>query len=239
MVTAIILAGGTGQRMKTQGLPKQFLSIYGTPIICYTIKVFDQCPEVDQIIVPCNKDWVEYTNNILKNENFIKPVSVVAGGADRTESLLNGLKAIENPSDDDVVLIHDGVRPLVENQTILDNIKTVKEKGNAMTVRKNTETTVYTTTDKAKDSDFKNREFTYTLTAPQSFKVNELLQVYEYALENNVDIPLDASLLYAKLGKEVYLVVEEGKNIKITTPEDYYYLKSILEYKENQNIFGV
>ncbi len=239
MVTAIILSGGTGQRMRTKGLPKQFLTIYGKPIICYTVAIFDRCPEVDQIIVPSHKDWIEHTEKIFRKEDFTKPIKVVEGGSDRSGSVMNGLRAIEDPKDGDVVLIHDGVRPLIEEKTIIENIRVAREKGNAMTVRRNIETVVYTEGDSAKIDDFKNRDFTYTLTAPQTFRVKEVIDIYEKAIAEGRKIPLDTSLLYAELGKEIFLVTEEGKNIKITTPEDYYYLKSYLEFNENQNVFGV
>lgn len=241
MVTAIILAGGTGVRMGLRGLPKQFLSLYGKPIICYTLGVFEQCEKVDQIIIPCNAEWVGHMKKLIKEYNFQKVTKVIPGGTDRQSSLLNGLHAIENPGDDDIVLIHDGVRPLVKEETILENIAVAQEKGNAMTVKQCIETTVVTETDCAESGDFRNRDNTYTLTAPQTFKVNELLAAYEEIKKTDGELAQfpDASLLYVKLGKKVYLVKETGLNLKITTPEDFYYLRAYLELNENKQILGI
>ncbi|MCQ2507633.1 MAG: 2-C-methyl-D-erythritol 4-phosphate cytidylyltransferase [Dorea sp.] len=239
MVSAIILAGGTGARMRNKGLPKQFLPLYGKPIIIYTLEKFQECVEVDEIIIPCNKDWIDHMQKLVKKFNITKVKAVINGGADRSLSVVNGLRNCTITSDEDIVLIHDGVRPLVKEETIIANIKTAREKGNAMTVKRNIETVVYTETEDAVKDDFKNRDFTYTLTAPQSFKTKECLDIYEEALASGRKIPLDASLLYTELGKKVFLVVEEGLNLKITTPEDFYYLRSYLEYQENINILGV
>ncbi len=240
MVSAIILAGGTGVRMGLKGLPKQFLSLYGKPIICYTLSIFEECEEVDQIIIPCNAEWVKHMEKLVKEYNFKKVVKIIDGGADRQSSLRKGLDAIENPGEDDIVLIHDGVRPLLKEETVLKNIATTREHGNAMTVKQNIETVVVTETEDAGFDDFRNRDYTFTLTSPQTFKVKELMETYK-SVEGDEELSKlpDASLLYAKLGKRVYLVKETGLNLKITTPEDFYYLRSYLELHENKQILGI
>lgn len=241
MVTAIILAGGTGVRMRTQGMPKQFLPLYGKPIICYTLEVFEQCDEVDQVIIPCNKDWISHMSKLVKKYNLQKVKKIIPGGSDRQSSILNGLNILENVQEEDLVLIHDGVRPLVKEETILENIRTAREHGNAMTVKQNIETVVVTEKESVGFSDFKNRDNTFTLTSPQTFRAKELMEAYkELEKEENTDVPiLDASLLFAHLGKPVYLVKESGLNLKITTPEDFYYLRAYLELNENKEILGV
>lgn len=241
MTTAIILAGGVGVRMRTNGLPKQFLPLYGKPIICYTLDTFEQCKGIDQIIIPCNGDWIDYMKELVKKHAYQKVKAVIEGGKDRQASIMNGLAAMGKPDSEDIVLIHDGVRPLVQEETIMANIETTREKGNAMTVKQNIETVVVTTKEDASFSDFKNRNHTFTLTSPQTFKVKELLKTYEEAkMIENKEMPLlDASLMYAYLGKPVYLVKETGMNIKITTPEDFYYLRAYLELNENKNILGI
>ncbi len=240
---AIILAGGTGQRMKTSGMPKQFLDVYGKPIIIYTLEEFQKNLHIDEIIIPCNKDWLGYMQELVTRYHISKVAHIVEGGNDRNNSILAGLQAIsETFSEEDIVVIHDGVRPLIRQETINQNIETARKKGNAMTVRANVETVVITSEETAQWSDFKSRDVAYTLTAPQSFQAKELLSVLRKAeeLENDDAMPLlDVSLIYAKLGKKVHLVVEEGKNLKITTPEDYYYLKSYFELQESKNILGV
>lgn len=240
MISAIILAGGTGQRMGIKGLPKQFLELYGKPIICYTLSAFQECACIDEIIIPCNKDWVDHMKELVEKYNFTKVTKVVDGGSDRQSSMVNGLLAIENPTDSDIVLIHDGVRPLVSEEVIIKNIEMAKENGNAMTVKPNIETVVITNNDIADWGNFRPREHTFTLTSPQTFKTKELLDIYK-SIRNDEELSKlpDASLLYAKLGKEVYLVKDKNINLKITTPEDYYYLKAYLELNESKKILGL
>ena len=240
MVSAIILAGGTGIRMRTSGMPKQFISLYGKPIICYTLEVFEACDEVDQIVIPCNKKWIDHMKKLVEKYNIHKATKIIEGGTDRQSSIINGLDAIGDVREDDIVLIHDGVRPLVKQETIIENIRTAKEHGNAMTVKQNIETVVVTDKDCVDFADFKNRENTYTLTSPQTFRAKELKDVYEKLGELQSSMPiLDAALLFARLGKKMYLVKESGLNLKVTTPEDYYYLRSYLELNENKEILGI
>lgn len=241
MVTAVILAGGVGSRMKTSGLPKQFLPLYGKPIICYTLETFESVEEVDQIIIPCNADWIDKMEGLVKEYQFKKVKKVVVGGHDRQSSIMCALNALGETGDEDIVVVHDGVRPLVKAKTIIENINTTREHGNAMTVRQNIETVVVTEDDTAALGDFKNRNNTYTLTSPQTFRVNELIAAFK-AVEDVKDSPvplLDASLIYAYLDKKVYLVKEEGLNLKVTTPEDFYYLRSYLELQESKNVLGI
>ena len=240
---ALILAGGTGQRMKTSGMPKQFLEVYGKPIIVYTLETFERNEEIDEIVIPCNKGWIGHLQELVDRFHITKVKHIVEGGKTRSDSALAGLRAVEGGFEDgDIVVIHDGVRPLVQQQTISKNIETARQYGNAMTVKANVETIVVTKTDSATWDDFKSRSIAYTLTSPQSFRARELVSALEEAnsLEDDAVLPLlDASLVYARLGKEIHLVIEDGNNIKITTPEDYYYLKAQFELQESKHILGV
>ena len=240
---AIVLAGGSGQRMKNSKLPKQFLNAYGKPIIIYTLEAFQKNDLIDAIIIPCHKDWVDYLKDLTEHYRITKAKYIVPGGKDRNGSILAGLDVIKNHlSEDDVVVIHDGVRPLIQQETISKNVEVTREFGNAMTVRANVETVVVTKEERAAWDDFKNRNYTYTLTAPQSFRAMELLSVLNEAedLKDDDAMPLlDVSLMYARLGKQIHLVVESGNNLKITTPEDYFYLKSYLEMQESKDILEV
>lgn len=240
MVTAIILAGGTGQRMGTAGMPKQFLKLYGKPIICYTLQVFEDCPEVDNIVIPCNGAWVDHMEKLARDYHFTKIHKIIDGGKDRQSSIVKGLSVIDNPGDEDIVIIHDGVRPLIREEIILENIRTAREKGNAMTVLPNIETVVVTASDSARDADFQTRELTYTLTAPQTFRTKELLQTYQsVAGDEELSKLPDCSLLYARLGREIHLVKDSNLNLKVTKPEDYYFLKTYLDLNENKQILGL
>lgn len=240
---AIVLAAGVGQRMRSGGLPKQFLKLMGKPIVIYTLEKFEQSDEIDKIIIVCHGSYVDYMQKLLDIYQVNKAVRVIVGGSDRQSSLQHGLDTVKlmGACDDDVVLIHDGVRPLVSEVTIQENIRIAKQHGCAVTAHPVTESVVITSTGEAKMSDFKKRADTYSLTAPQSFKFGNIMDAYEKIRNMDAgDVPLlDAAMVYAKTGGEIHLVKEQGVNIKITTPEDYYFLKAILELEENKYVFGL
>lgn len=240
---AIILAAGVGQRMRNGGLPKQFLKLMGKPIVVYTLEKFEQCDEIDKVVVVCHGGYVDYMQQLMDLYQINKVAKIVVGGNDRQNSLKRGLDEIVllGAGDEDIVVIHDGVRPLVSQTTLNENIRVAKQYGCAVTVHAVTETVVITETEEAKMGDFKKREDTYSMTAPQSFQVKIIKDAYQ-KIENmkHGEVPLlDAAMVYAKTGGEVHLVKEHGTNIKITTPEDFYFLKAILELEENKYIFGL
>ena len=132
---AVIFAGGTGQRMNTRTRPKQFLELYGKPIIIYTLEAFESHPEIDGIVVVMLESWIDYMWELIRKYNLKKVKKVVPGGASGQESIYNGLcAAAQFYNEDDIVLIHDGVRPLIDEETITANIRGVKERGTAITV---------------------------------------------------------------------------------------------------------
>lgn len=240
---AIILAAGVGQRMRNGGLPKQFLKLMGKPIIVYTLEKFEECKEIDRIIVVCHGSYLEHMRELIRQYQIKKAKQVIVGGNDRQMSLLRGLEAIVTGGgkQEDIVLIHDGVRPLVNLLTIYENIRIARQYGCAVTVHSVVETVVVTKTDVAEMTDFKKRVDTYSVTAPQTFRLGEIMDAYQNIdMIERQEIPLlDAAMVYAQAGREVHLVKEQGVNIKITTPEDYYFLKALLELEENKFVFGL
>lgn len=243
MNVALVLAAGVGQRMRNGGLPKQFLKLMGKPIIIYTLEKFEECEEIDKIVIACHGSYIEYMQRLVQLYCLKKVSAVVVGGKDRQASVKKGLYIIQEMGGvpEDIVVIHDGVRPLVELWTIKENIRVAKESGCAITVHPVTESVVITNQDQAAVHDFKKREDTYSMTAPQSFRLGAILESYQKidSLEYGGVPLLDAAMVYARTGGEVHLVKEQGVNIKITTPEDFYYLKAILELEENKYIFGL
>ncbi len=137
MVTALIFAGGSGVRMNQAARPKQFLELDGKAIIIHTLEHFEQHPDVDSICVVCLAEWIPYLNDLLAKHQIQKVRWIIPGGDSGQESISHGLEAIiqdaQNPKDT-IVLIHDGVRPLIEAKTISDNIHSVKEFGSSITV---------------------------------------------------------------------------------------------------------
>lgn len=240
---ALILAGGVGQRMRNSGMPKQFLEVYGKPIIIYTLQKFERCDDVDEVVISCNAVWMDHMKDLVKRYGIKKVKNnIIAGGKDRQDSVLNGIKQIVKigGKDDDIVIIHDGVRPLIETAIISENVRVAKKYGSAMTVRPVIESVVITNDNTAKFQDFMKRDDTYSLTAPQTFKLKSIIDTYRDT--KNVDQPiplLDTALAYTFLGNDVHLVKESNHNLKITTPEDYYILKAMLELEENKFVFGL
>lgn len=243
MNIALILAGGVGQRMRNAGLPKQFLKLLGKPIIIYTLEKFEESVDIDAMIVVCHGSYIEYMEDLLKLYQIKKVKKIIVGGSDRQSSLQKGLISIQNDNAkaDDIVVIHDGVRPMVSISTIRENIRVAKQYGCAITVHPVTESVVITKSEKAGTVDFKKRSDTYSMTAPQTFRFGEIMDAYKKSSVFEYDgVPLlDAAMVYANMGGEVHLVKEQNSNIKITTPEDFYYLKAILDLEENKYIFGL
>ena len=228
----IILAGGTDQRMRTSGLPKQFLQVYGKPIIIYTIEKFVSCDEIDSIVVVCNPLYLDYMSELISKYPQRKNIGIISGGKNRQGSVQNGIDYIlsEGANEDDIVVIHDGVRPLVENNTIRENIRVAKADGCVMTVKPVIESVIITDQAQASFENFKKRDDTYSLTSPQTFKLKVLVKAYKDVEGVDSPIPLlDAALAYTYMGNKIPIVKEYNHNIKITTPEDYYILKALLE----------
>lgn len=238
----IILAGGVGQRMRRTGMPKQFLEVFGKPIIIYTLQKFEYCEDIDEVVIVCHPSWKEYMNSMIQRYGLKKIKAVISGGKDRQDSVLNGLKYIRSnkAKDDDVVIIHDGVRPLIQENILSENVRVAKKYGNAMTVRPVIESVVITDKDEAGFKDFKKRDDTYSLTAPQSFQLGVLVQAYKEIEGKDTPMPLlDSALVFTYLGNKVHIIKENNNNIKVTTPEDYYILKAMLELEENRYVFGI
>lgn len=238
----LILAGGVGQRMRSSGKPKQFLEVFGKPIIIYTLEKFDNCPEIDVIVIACNLGWTDYMNSLLQKYPFNKSIYIVNGGKTRQSSIQNGVSYIKSVEKDldSIVVIHDGVRPLVQTRVISENISVAQQKGCCMTVKPVVESVVVTGNTVAEFDNIKKRDDTYSLTAPQSFKLSILARMFEKKRESDSPIPLlDAALTYTYMGGTIPLVIDNNHNIKVTTPEDFYILKAILELEENSAVFGL
>lgn len=238
----LILAGGVGQRMRNTGMPKQFLKVFGKPIIIYTLEKFENCADIDEIIISCHCSWKEYLEELIKQYGLKKIKAIISGGKDRQESILNGLSYLNSNgvNDNDIIVIHDGVRPLITENVISENVETTIKYDCAITVHPVIETVVITQNEEANFEDFKKRDDTYSLTSPQTFKLSLLNEIYAKYNSLNSPIPLlDSALIFTYLGNKIHLIKDNNKNIKITTPDDYYTLKSLLELNENKNVFGL
>lgn len=241
MITALIFAGGTGARMNSKSKPKQFLELHGKAIIIHTIEYFENHSDIDNIAVVCLEDWIDCLNELLNKNNIKKVKWIVNGGKTGQESIYNGLKAIYNDYnnlDEAIVLIHDGVRPLITNKLITDNIECVKRYGSAITVTPVKETIV-TVNSCNQINQIIKRKTARVAKAPQSFYLKDIMTVHNRAIEDNVINMIDSASLMSHYGYLLHTVDGPDENIKITTPYDYYVFRAIYEARENTQIFGL
>ena len=235
---AIIFAGGVGSRMNTKSRPKQFLEYQGKPIIIYTLELFDNHPLIDGIIVSCVEPWILFLEKMLKKFEINKVIRIVPGGHTGQESIYNGLVAARELSkgDRDIVLIHDGVRPLITEQTITDNITKVKEEGSCITCIPATET--FVVTNEEGGLDIPSRAHSLIARAPQSFYLDDIFAAHEQARADGHDSFIDSCTMMHYYGHTLGRIIGPMENIKITTPTDFFIFKAMVEVHENQQIFG-
>ena len=238
MNVALIFAGGTGQRMNTNAKPKQFLNLYGKPIILYTLEHFEDHPEIDEIVIVCLESWIKELERFLRCYDIKKVIKIVPGGKTGHESIYNGLKALENIcKTDDIVLIHDGVRPLITKELISANIAKVKECGTAITAESATESVISSENGDVVGS-VPNRSSMFTAKAPQSFEYGMIWDLYQRARKDGL-LTIDSAHLLSIYGREMHLIQSTPNNIKITLPADYYIFRALYEANENKQILGI
>ncbi len=242
MNIAVIFAGGVGRRMKTNGTPKQFLEINGIPIIIYTLQIFEEARNIDAIVIAGVSTHLDYLKSLISKYNISKVIDVVVGGETGQQSIINALKAAESHSktEDDIVLIHDGVRPIIDERLIDENIENVKIYGTSISCVKQRETTILSTSHENVE-EITKRDDTYVARAPQSFYLKDILEAERNAIDNNDLDCIDSCSVMKKYGKyeNPHITVCNSDNLKITTPEDYYIAKILLEQRKNKDIWGV
>jgi len=238
MTTALIFAGGTGLRMSTHAKPKQFLELHGKPVIIYTIEHFEIHPEVENIVVVCLENWIKELKLLLRRYAIDKVSQIIPGGERGDISIYNGLRALESVcGPDDIVLIHDGVRPLISSQLISANIAKAKECGNAITIDRVTESVIRV------DSsggiiDVPPKWETFHAKAPQTFRYKVIWDLYKKARADG-KIPMDSTHLCGMYNEKMHTVLSSPNNLKITSPADYYIFRALYEAMENEQILGI
>lgn len=240
MNIAAIFAGGVGSRMHSKDKPKQFLLLHGKPIIIHTVELFDEHPEIDAIVIACKEEWIPYLQELIIKYNLKKVAKVVPGGKSGQESIYHTLCAAEEivQGEKSIVLIHDGVRPLINEKTVSDNITSVKENGSAITCVKVIET-VLITDDQNSIDEVPDRSKSRLARAPQSFWLDEILEAHRNAIKENKFDFIDSCSMMQYYGKKLHLIDGPRENIKITTPEDFYVMRAMLNAKENDQIYGI
>jgi len=241
MNLGVIFAGGCGTRMNTKSKPKQFLDLNGKPIIIYTIELFDNHPQIDGIVVVCIESWIPYLKKMIRKFEITKVVKIVPGGNSGQDSIYNGLCAAEEftkekSEKNPIVLIHDGVRPLITEETITDNIEKVKECGSCITTVPAIETVIVDNHDGTLN--IPKRSDCLMARAPQSFFLDDIIGAHRRSQKEGITSFIDSCSLMSHYGYKLGLVQGPMENIKITTPTDYFVLRAMVEVHENQQIFG-
>ena len=232
MNIAIIIAGGSGQRMG-QDIPKQFLNVDDKPVIVYTLEAFQKHPNIDEIIVVCLDGWHEILRAYAKQFNITKLNHIVSGGKCGQESIKNGLlKAKEIGKDDDIVLIHDAIRPLVSDEIISDNIAKCQIYGNATSVLPCYTVVLKKTTDEYSE-EIVDRDTLYLTQTPQAFVLKDILDAHKEAEKRGITNSVASCTLYSELGRKVYYSFGEETNIKLTRPGDIEMFKALLSSKKS------
>ena len=235
---AVIFAGGTGQRMKNSSRPKQFLELHGKPIIVYTLEVFQAHPQVDGIVVSCVSGWLDYLWGLKERFSISKLIDIVEGGRTSQDSKLHALKRLASIADaNDLVLMHDAVRPLVTEQLITDNLECAEHYGNAITVDPFTETGVVSEDGVSVEQVIDRRKL-YIAKAPQTFRFGDVLSAHEKAVDMPDAVTIDTCTIMTELGVELHFVQCDDTNIKITRPEDFYIFKALYDLRESRAVLG-
>lgn len=232
MNTAIIFAGGTGQRMNNASCPKQFLELYGKPIIIYTLEQFQQHERIDAIIIVCVQDWIEHCWKLVKEYEIDKVKDVIPGG---TTGMLSRYYGVKRAADlfplDTICLMHDGVRPLIKQETITANIESVEKYGSAITVSPAIET-IAVRDEENKVGHIIDRSQCQMAKAPQSFRLGDLMKAHQRAVDSGMEDCIDTAYLMQLSGYSLYTVECSSENIKITTPTDYHVFRALIDARK-------
>lgn len=235
MVSAVIFAGGVGARMNSVNTPKQFLEVDGKPIIIRTLENFQNHNEVDNIVISCLEAWIPKLQELVNKYNITKVRSIVPGGTNGHGSIHNGLVEVDKEAlPDDVVLICDGVRPLLSEKLITDCIKTATKFETAVPVTPSIDS-VLESKDGQKCSKSLPRGEMFITQAPQGYTMRKIMWAHAEAERRGILNPISSSELLIELGEEVNIFVGDRDNIKVTTPEDLRYLRAYYYYRRYKN----
>ncbi len=227
--SVIIAAAGRGKRMG-RDYNKQYIFLKDKPIVAHTIKIFENINLIDEIILVVGKGEIDLVRkDIIYKYNFKKVASIVEGGAERQDSVYNGLRAVN--TDCSIVLIHDGARPFVTGNIIEKGIGIAKDVG-ACVVAVRVKDTIKIVNKNMEVDYTPNRDTLWAVQTPQIFRYQLLLKAYEKLQIDNIKVT-DDSMLVEKSGHIVKIIEGSYENIKITTPEDLILGEGILRKREN------
>lgn len=231
---ALIIAGGSGKRMGLD-VPKQFVNVKGKPVIIYTLEAFEKLPQIDAIEVVCIKGWEDTLRDYIEKYNISKVKWIVEGGNTGQESIRNGIFNLkEKIENDDNIIIHDAVRPMLDEEIILDVIAKCNIYGNGISSMPYNEQ-IFIKDDDISTSQFIPRETLRRMVTPQAYKFNLIYSAYKEAFEKNIGISESsyANTMMAQLGHRLYFAAGSDKNIKLTTQDNLQIFKAMLEIDDN------
>lgn len=229
----LIIAGGRGNRMG-QDIPKQFINVEDKPVLIYTCEAFQKHPMIDSIVVVCIKGWETVLSTYAHQFNITKLKQVVTGGDSGQESIRIGVEAIATwSSPEDIVLVHDGIRPLVTADIITDCIRTTQLHGSAITCIPCAEA-LLETSDNVSSHKVINRNIVYRTQTPQGFPLKTLLEMHAQAKKHGITNSVASCTLAVELGMKVYFSQGSEKNIKLTTVDDIDLFKALLNSKRSE-----
>ena len=226
---AIIIAGGVGSRMG-HDIPKQFIEVEGKPVLMYTLESFQRHPLVDSIVLVCIDGWQEDVRSWCTYSGITKLSAIVTGGASGQESIRNGVFSLEGIcKDDDVVIIHDGIRPLVDSFVLTDVIEKCGKYGNAVTSLPYNEQ-IFIVDDEISTVKYIPRETLRRVSTPQAYRFGLLDSRYHEAFEKKIGIYGSSytNTMMVELGERLYFAAGSDKNIKLTTPDDLEWFKTYI-----------
>lgn len=232
MNIAIIIAGGVGSRMG-QDLPKQFINVYDKPVLIYTLESFQRHPQIDVIELVCIDGWHDVVWAYAKQFNITKLKWIVSGGKTGQESIRNGVFNLEGKVEpEDIIIIHDGIRPLVEPSVLSDVISKCSQYGNAVTsMPYNEQIFVIDKDDELTTSAYIPRETLRRVSTPQAYKFDLLNSKYHEAFERKIGIYGShyTNTMMVELGVKLHFATGSDKNIKLTTKDDLEIFKAYLK----------
>lgn len=232
VIIGLLIAGGAGNRMH-QDIPKQFLTVNERPVIVYTMEAFEKHPEIDAIAVVCIEGWEQVLWAYAKQFNITKLRHVIPGGKNGQDSIRNGVLELEKHYDaEDVVLIHDAIRPMVSAEIISENIRVTKMHGNAITVIPCAEAMMQTEDGVVSIGSYPRNRLKRTQT-PQGFPIGKICDLHRRALKAGITNSVASCTLMIEMGEQVYFSSGSEKNIKLTTLEDIDIFKALLVAKRS------
>ena len=228
----LLIAGGSGNRMH-QDIPKQFITVNEKPVIVCTLEAFQRHPEIEAIAVVCIEGWEQVLWAYAKQFNITKLQYVVTGGENGQDSIRNGVYELEKHFDkEDIVLIHDAIRPMVSAEIISDCIRVASKHGNATTVIPCAEAMMQTEDGKVSAGSYPRDRLKRTQT-PQAFRIGAICDLHRRALEKGITNSVASCTLMIEMGEQVFFSTGSEKNIKLTTVDDIDIFKALLETKRS------